>query len=411
MNKTKIILTIYSLCSLVSYGQIDDLRVVKSAKTANPTILIQEVDGNKIVAEFLRNDLYYSDWFDVIDPAAMAPNAPDYFISGSSTEKNGQKSVAIALTNNKSNTLTEFQKHGLPKTSFKMLIHSAVNEVITQVFNNPGFCLSQLAYVKKINGKKEIWVTDFDGSELRQLTFNNGTSLEPSWSRKNKYLTYTLYKSYSTDIILIDMFKGLQRRLTNMGGFKSGACISNDNTIAVLTLSRNKKVDLYSVDINDGAILQLTNDAAAEASPCWSPDNNEICYVSDRYGGRPRLFLVASTGGTARKLIKRPVECVSPDWSSVSNKICFAIRDSGRYKIAYIDMNESPRQSPVVITHQPGDWEAPSWAADGRHLVCSRTIKNQKALFLIDSLYGKIIPLKNYSGEDTLPDYSDNFVN
>ncbi len=414
MKKEKIFFTFYVLYSIVSYSQVSELRVVKSAKTSNPSIFVKELEGNKMIADFLRNDLYYSDWFNVVDSPVTGLNTgiieTDYLISGSSVENDGEKSVVITLTDNKLNILTEFQKKGLAKTSYKILTHSAVNEVLKQVFHNPGFCLSKLAYVKKINDKKEIWISDFDGSEPKQFTFNNGTSLEPSWSLGNKFLTYTLYKSYSTDIILVDMVKALQRRLTNLGGFKNGARIANRKSAAVLTLSKNKKLDLYSIDIYNGTVTQLTDDNAAEASPCWSPDDNEICYVSDQYGGKPRLFLTNSKGGTVRKLIKRPVECVSPDWSVLSNKICFAIRDSNQYKIAFLDMNNST-QSPVIITHQPGDWEEPSWTADGRHIVCSRTLGNQKALFLVDSLYRKVIPLKNYGGEDSLPDFSDNFAN
>ena len=414
MKKLTIILIFWTLYPFTSYCRVDELRVVKSAKTSNPTIFIKELDNNKMIADFLKNDLYYSDWFDVINSSksnpASKPVETDYTISGFVADNNGKKSVAISLIDNKSNILTEFQKKGLANTTYKMLTQSAVNEVINHVFDNPGFCLSKLAYVKKINNNKEIWISDFDGSDPRQLTFNKGTSIEPSWSHGNKYMIYTLYKSYSTNIVLIDLFKGLQRRLTNISGFKNGASISNHNTTVIMTLSKNKKVDLYSVDITKGTVMQLTNDNAAEASPCWSPDDREICYVSDKYGGKPRLFIVPSTGGTARKLIKRPVECVSPDWSVVSNKICFVIRDSRQYKIAYIDMSENT-QSPVIITHQPGDWEEPSWTADGRHIVCSRTLGGQKALFLVDSLYKKTIPLKNYSGEDSLPDCSNNFVN
>ena len=64
---------------------------------------------------------------------------------------------------------------------------------------------------------------------------------------------------------------------------------------------------------------------------------------------------------------------------------------------------------PEILVNSPGDWESPSWAADGRHIVCSRTLNGQKSLYLLDSYYKKKIALKNYEGNDSLPDFSDNF--
>ena len=45
---------------------------------------------------------------------------------------------------------------------------------------------------------------------------------------------------------------------------------------------------------------------------------------------------------------------------------------------------------------------------DGRHVVCSRTSGGRKGLVLVDTWYGRLIPLAKYTGDDTLPAYSGN---
>jgi Tol biopolymer transport system component len=65
-----------------------------------------------------------------------------------------------------------------------------------------------------------------------------------------------------------------------------------------------------------------------------------------------------------------------------------------------------PEHDPIILTQGPGDWESPSWAADGRHLVCSRTLDGQTRLMLVDTYYGKTMPLKTGASQESLPTYS-----
>ena len=52
-----------------------------------------------------------------------------------------------------------------------------------------------------------------------------------------------------------------------------------------------------------------------------------------------------------------------------------------------------------------GDWESPSWCADGRHVVCSRDLGGRKTLYLVDTWYGKVQKL--HAGDNaSLPDCS-----
>jgi TolB protein len=148
----------------------------------------------------------------------------------------------------------------------------------------------------------------------------------------------------------------------------------------------------------------VTNDKGIDTSPCWSPDDRTLCFVSDRYAGKPTLYLVEASGGKPRRLLRAAEEAVAPSWSPVSNKICFSYRTGRRYTIAMVDMNSSNRD-PIVLVKVAGDWESPSWAADGRHIVCSSNHGGKRALYLVDSRFGRIIPLKNYQGDDTFPTY------
>lgn len=376
----------------------DPIVVTKSAGKSNPTLLLKSFVGKDAVRRQLLNDLDYSDWFEVVQ---QPPS--DYVLTAVHTEALAGRAIEITLADGAGKSIARFRQQTTAEA--RWLVHGAVDAVIRAAFDNPGFCSTQVAFVKARGGDKEVWVADFDGGNANQLTFNRRLSVEPDWGSGNRYLVYTMYNRFSTDVVLIDREQHRHKRLAAFPGLNAGAALSGDNRQVALTLSRDGQVDLYVMDLAGGKPKRLTNSAGVEASPCWSPDNKTLCYVSDSASTHPTLYLMPSKGGQARRLLKLPEEAVSPDWSPVSNKVCLALRQGGKYAIAVLNMT---RKNPVprLVTKAAGDWESPSWAADGRHIVCSRTQGDKRSLYLVDSLYGKLRALKQSGGEDSLPAYS-----
>ena len=399
-GKKQILTTAMLFCSVFGFSQ-QELVITKPAKSGNPTLSITSFKGENQALEMLRNNLHFSDWFKLVNSTEA-----DYYLSGGLKKDLNDVVITIELKDKHGAGVINFELKTQTATPLKNLINNAVDEIISQIFKTPGFCSSNIAFVKELEGKKEVWIADFDGDNPRQLTYDNSISVEPDWSRNNNYLVYTFYNNSSTDIILIDMVNRRRRRLTQFPGISCGAAFANNNRKIAMTLSKDRNVDLYTLDLADERLQRITENPGAEASPCWSPDDSQICYVSDEGGTRPTLYLVPANGGSPKRLLKLPLESVSPDWSPVSNKICFSMNLKGHYTIAIVDMNSGVLEPDVLISAE-GDWESPSWAADGRHIVCSRSFDNTKALYLVDSYSKGIIPLKNHSGNDSLPSYSD----
>ena len=217
-------------------------------------------------------------------------------------------------------------------------------------------------------------------------------------------MVYTLYANNATNVILMDLLGKRQRRLSSFRGLNAGADLSPDGRWAALCLSRDRRIDLYLLAVESGRLRRLTTNSAVESSPCWSPDGSRICYVSDQ-AGRPQLYTMPARGGNATRLLGNSAESVSPDWSAVSNKICYATRAGRNYVLAVMDMAQ-PGTPPKIITRADGDWESPSWAPDGRHIVCSHRINGKSGLAMVDSWYGRILPVTQ-PADHTLPSWSD----
>jgi TolB protein len=365
----------------------------------NPHIRVTSFNAPADVTAHFKRALRISDWF---DPSPPAGNAKVRFeVSGAYAPGHTLKLVLKDLSTGAGSELTV--KSAKSATD---AVYRGVDAMIGKAFpGQQGFCTSRLAYVKEIKGIKEIFTAEFEGSNPKQVTHNRGLSVEPDWGRGNAFMVYTVYARHQTRIVLVDMQKQRQRVLVQFPGLNSGAALSNDYKNVALTLSKDGNVELYTMNIKSRKLTRLSRTTGVESSPCWSPSDRQICFVSDAGGIRPTLYVVNASGGRAKRLLSTTRECVSPDWSAASDEICFAIRDGGAYAIATV--SSSGGEPKVISTNLPGDWEAPTWAADGRHIVCSRSLGGKKELVLLDSWYERVIPLKNYTGNDTLPSYSD----
>ncbi|HCN09236.1 MAG TPA: hypothetical protein DIT01_15015 [Lentisphaeria bacterium] len=367
----------------------------------NPTVFVTPVRGDRELTDLLRSTLTYSDWFRTLRKKAAA----DYVLTFSVSDDGDSHHLQLA---DKSGTEIVSLETPVSVGGTDIQAYDAIDKLLQAVFQTPGLCEARLAYVKEIDGVKEIYTADFNGANPKPLTANGSLSVEPHWGGDRRYLAYTLYRRFNTDIVLVDLAMNRRRRLTQSIGLNSGAALSNSGDRVAMTLSRGRNVDLYVMNLPEDEPRQLTTSDGLEASPCWSPDDSKLCFVSDRQG-RPRLYLMPAAGGAPQRLLADPSECVSPSWSVVSNKICFSMRQGNRYVIAMVEMSNAtlPKDNFKVLVDKSGDWESPSWAPDGRHIVCSRTTnRSGKALYMVDSLFGTVFPLQNFTGDDASPTYS-----
>jgi TolB protein len=350
---------------------------------ANPGLVVTNFSGPTALGSLLTSTLKRCDWFNLDVPAAKAT----YRLSATYQSSPPQLQIRVVAASGGGFSLVQ---PGVAGEQPEDIVYRAVDSVIKQIFKVPGPCAAPIAFAMgSSNQLKEVFTCRFDGTNVQRLTHNNSISTEPSWGPHDRTLVYTTYSHNATTVILVDMLRNRQRRLSRFRGLNSGADLSPDGKFAVLCLSQDERVDLHLLHVESGKTRRLTQNMAVESSPCWSPDGREICYVSDSEG-KPRLYIISSGGGRPRPVMSSRIETVSPDWSPVSNKICFSRRMGGQYAIGVIDMKT---KEVTILTRAAGDWESPSWAPDGRHIVCSRRLGSVQSLYMIDSVQGTLIPI------------------
>lgn len=375
------------------------VKVVKTAAAENPGLYVASFNGPEDLRRWFVSSLQRCDWFTVLPSRDSAEYVVDCASPG------GTPPALDVQVSSRPAQIARFRVTA-PGMPVEWVAYRAVDKIIENVFGKPGLCASRIAFAVGAGGRKEVFACNFDGTAQRQVTRQGTIATEPSWGTRATSMVYTLYENNATTVVLADIANQRQRRLSVFPGLNSGAALSPDGRWAAVCLSPDGRVDLFLLEIGSGRLHRLTNDTAADSSPCWSPDGSRICFVSGRTG-KPQLYVMPARGGTPTRIQTGASETVSPDWSRVSNTLCFSMRMGGHYALGVLDLSSGSPQMKVV-TNAAGDWESPSWAPDGRHVVCSQTTGGRRGLCMVDTWYGRIVPITQPQ-DHSLPSWSDLF--
>lgn len=377
------LLTILCLASLATGLRAQTTGSVTKTVQGNPTLGITSFSGDASARGILETMLVRCDWFQVVKDSSADRAQARLDVTASANAYLVQARISGAQER-----IVRVNASG---SDWHDAAAKAVDSLLAELFGVPALCTRPIAYVMTdAGGKKEVFTIRIDGSGQKRLTHNNALSTEPAWGHSGA-LVYTLNQNNALKIVLVDLKNNRQRTISSSRGLNASAALSRDGRYVALPLSLGKQVDLYLLDLKEGRRTRLTQDRDVESSPAFSPDGAQICFVSDRTG-RPQLYLISISGGDARRLTKGASECVSPDWSPKSNKLCYSTRVNGQYVVAVLDP-ANPQGGHEIVTDAAGNWEAPSWAPDGRHIVCTRSTGGKQDLYMVDTLFHTFQPL------------------
>ncbi|NLF93930.1 MAG: hypothetical protein GX564_08580 [Oligosphaeraceae bacterium] len=369
------VLAITGTCSVLA--QSEQTTKITKILSDNPTLGIVQFEGPQEARQQLEKALQFCGWFRVLAEKDAGQAQFKLQVRHRNTPRNAYD--ARVIPGGGEGFFCSGSAEELNLASFML-----VDEILQKQFRVPALCTRKIVFVMPgQDNLKELYSCYLDGSAQERLTHNGAISTEPDWGHQ-KALVYTMARKNSLSVVLMDTVQKRQRVVSHSKGLNASASLSPTGQFLALALSQDRRVDLYVKNLSDNSMRRLTSDVSVESSPCWSPDGQTICYVSDKLG-RPQLYLVSVSGGSGKRLSLGGTECVSPDWSPVSNKICYSNRNNaGQYVICVLDMDGKDRSSRTV-TLAAGNWEAPSWAPDGRHIVCIRSTGRSRDLYIVDS--------------------------
>ncbi|MCX6996766.1 MAG: biopolymer transporter Tol [Kiritimatiellaeota bacterium] len=344
-------------------------------------------------AEFrrtLQEDLARSGWF-----VPAAPGRGEYALVGTAGGGGAEVTAQVQFSSAAQRQLLLSKQYRAPVGDARRMAHRVADEILVAI-GRKGLFSARIAMIGTRSGSKELYVGDLDGGNLSQITSDRSISVAPHWGPDGNLITYTSYVRRYPDVYLINLASGHRRVLANYPGLNAGGAISPDGQSVALILSKDGSQGLYIRPLHGGAPVRITDaQRAALASPCWAPDGRQIVYVSDQSGTcRPQLYTISRSGGAPRRLTSRGPQNVAPHWGA-NGLIAYASL-MGRFQISVLDPVTLDNK---VISSGDGDYEDPSWAPDGRHIVCSRTVNYRSQIYLLDTLGDPPVALTTNPGD------------
>lgn len=363
-------------------GRAQDVPTITIRKSDAINVSLAGIGGGEgaAITKVLQNDLTLAGAFSL-----GAPGTASYLISG--TAAGGGLQGAVKDRNG--GTVLSKNYSG----SARAVAHAFADDIVETLTGRPGIARTKIAFVGTATGRKEIYLADYDGANVRQLTHDGTISVAPALNANGTKLAYTGYQSGYADIYLVDLLNGARNRIIKFPGTNSGAAFAPDGGRLACSISKDGNPELYVVGTSGSGAKRLTRTRGVESSPSWSPDGSEIVYSSDE-NGSPRLFRIPSGGGAPRAVSTGYGFCTEPSWSPDGKKIAFTVRQGG-FSIAVTDLASG-------ATRVLASGEDPAFGADSRHLIFS----NGSSLILLDTQNGRTFPIVSGLGKVSEPSWS-----
>lgn len=284
------------------------------------------------------------------------------------------------------------------------LIHRLSNEIYSFISGGQkGIFLSRLAFVGTATGNKEIYVCDFDGFNVQQITSDKSIALLPRWSPKGDKISFTSYKEGGPMLYLKDISSGQVKKLSGRKGLNIGASWAPDGNSMAFTMSEKDNVDIYSIDLEGKIISRLTSHWGINVSPTFSPDGTKMAFVSNR-SGSPQIYVryLAQEKDERLTFFEGGKYNTSPAWSS-RNRIAFTGASEGRFDIFTIDPDGGNLRN---LTKGNGNNEDPCWSADGNYLIFSSNRDGAYRLYMMLANGQNQRKITTVKGQQTSPSWS-----
>ncbi len=304
-------------------------------------------------------------------------------------------------------------------------IHMIADNIHKTLFGKKGVASSKILYTlrQKVPGKLEwtsdIWESDYDGANQRQVLLDEGYCVTPQYVPPEKgkipgNFVYVSYKTGQPKIYIASVKGGPTQRLSLLRGNQLMPTLSTQRDKVAFVSDVTGNPDLFMTDFSpaQGAVGKPRQIFAAHLStqgtPTFSPDGKKVAFVSNK-DGSPRIYLmdIPDPGAKVKDLKPQLITkfrrgCTAPAWSPDGRKIAYCARMNGIRQIYVYDLKTKKE---LQLTQGAMNKENPTWAPNSVHLMYNASNDSRSDLYLINLNFPKAIKVTSGVGEKRFPSW------
>ncbi len=314
-------------------------------------------------------------------------------------------------------------------------IHQLSDFIFHDIFDLSGIASTKILYSKRhtyidtpknrtaksqrsVSTTAEIFLTDYDGGNSKQVTSLKSVSVTPQWipstTGKSQSFLFVSYLIGQPKIYIASTKDNKLLRISKMRGNQLTPAVSFDGKKVAFCSDILGSSDLYMLtfDPKIGEISKprqvYKTPSCATGCPTFSPDGSTIAFVSNK-DGSPKIYIMPIPSDKAKlqdlkpKLIsKRCRENSAPSWSPDGKKIAYSAKSGkGERQIWVYDVDHDIEYQ---LTQGAGNKENPSWAPNSAHLVYQGMDPQGKwDIYVINLNQKKPVKITSGSGDNQFP--------
>ena len=283
----------------------------------------------------------------------------------------------------------------LPRSQWaRLFAHQFADETVRFLTGVAGVASSELTFSGGRQKVKEIYIADYDGGKVTQVTHHGSISIKPKFSPDGNKIAYLSYKDRYPWLYVYDRRTGASTAFSRSVGLNQAPAWSPDGRRIALVLSKDANTEIYIKNADGTGEQRLTNHRASDTSPAFSPDGRRLVFVSDR-GGRAQLYLLRIDGSDVRRLSFQGGSSYDPAWSPDGKQIAYIVEKDGLGLELWIMNSDGTGARP--LTQSMGSNESPTWSPDSRHVAFASSRRGISQLYTVTVETGVVRQIPNLS--------------
>ncbi len=380
------------------------------------------------VDTIMRRDLDYADRFEIIAvPEDLPTEGPInyglwnqlgavWLVVSELTGTPDAPILRVSLHDVVFSELKEVKAFSIPRPSspdFRMAVHRVSDEIVTWATGEPGIAATRIVFRRMVTPTaSDLFMIDSDGFGLRRLTREAATNdssivMSPELHPSGRYLVYVSFRSGWPAIYEMDLRTGAEQVISDIGQVNLTPVYSPDGRRILFGRTQDDHTELFEIQREPLCCTRrVTYTGTGETmGGAYSPDGSQLAITSNPLGN-PQIYVLDLQRGGDPAIVSRYVfgergYATSPHWSPRGDRIAYHTWVDSWFQIVTVNPDGSDRR---VLTSR-GNNEDPSWAPDGRHLVFAGTLRGYHALWVLDTVSGRLRSV-TVNQVDQLPHWS-----
>ena len=240
----------------------------------------------------------------------------------------------------------------------------------------------KIAFINAGDGVPQVWVKDLTQGEPVQFTSGDVPADRPRWSPSGDQIVYARRSQGTESIWSVSAQGGASRKLIEGGRNPNWSWDGRR-----LVFERSYDVWTANADGGDQSKVEgvpPTDLLLADRRPAFSPDGSLIAFFQKDKGPIGDIWVIASSGGLARRLTFDAIHGGAPAWTPDGRFVVFPSQRAGSLTLWKVPA-AGGQPEPVLIS--AGEDSDPEISRDGRKLIYINT-RNSYIIALTDPATG-----------------------